>query len=67
MPCEKKYELDKIAIKKGHEEIHLPPYQYKYNPIELIKTQVAKYNNTFKMVDIKQSTHETLDAITIED
>ena len=66
MPREKKYELDEIALEKGHEVIRLPPYQCKYNPIELIwaqvKGQVEKLNNTFKMVDI-----EALDTVTIDD
>lgn len=71
MPREKKYELDEIALEKGHEVIRLPPYHCKYNPIELIwaqvKGEVAKKNNTFKMVDIERLTHEALDAVTIDD
>ena len=60
----KKYELDEIALEKGHEVIRLPPYHCKYNPIELIwaqvKSEVAKKNNTFKMVDIERLTHDAL-------
>ncbi len=71
MPREKKYELDEIALEKGHEVIRLPPYHCKYNPIELIwaqvKGEVAKKNNTFKMVDIERLTHEALDAVTVDD
>ncbi|KAL4123174.1 hypothetical protein QTP88_015397 [Uroleucon formosanum] len=71
LPREKKYELHDIAIEMGHEVIRLPPYHCKYNPIELIwaqvKGQVAKFNNTFKMVDIVRLTHEALDAVTIDD
>jgi len=52
--------------------IRLPPFGFKYNPIELIwaqvKGQVAKcFNNTLKMVDIERSTHLALDAVTIDD
>uniref|UniRef100_A0A2S2PM81 Tc1-like transposase DDE domain-containing protein n=1 Tax=Schizaphis graminum TaxID=13262 RepID=A0A2S2PM81_SCHGA len=71
LPREKKYELDEIVIEMGHEVIRLPPYHFKYNPIELIwaqvKRQVAKFNNSFKMVDIERLTHEALDAVTIDD
>ncbi|KAL4082879.1 hypothetical protein QTP88_029533 [Uroleucon formosanum] len=51
MPREKKYELDEIALEKGHE----------------VKGEVAKKNNTFKMVDIERLTHEALDAVTVDD
>lgn len=63
--------LDQIALEKGHEVIRLPPYHCQYNAIELIwaqdKGQVAKKNNTFKMVDIERLTHEALDTVTKED
>lgn len=71
IPRQKKYLLDQIALEKGHEVIRLPPYHCQYNAIELIwaqvKGQVAKKNNTFKMVDIERLTHEALDAVTKED
>ncbi|KAL4149730.1 hypothetical protein QTP88_003606 [Uroleucon formosanum] len=51
MPREKKYELDEIALEKGHE----------------VKGEVAKKNNTFKMVDIERLIHEALDAVTVDD
>lgn len=64
----KKYELDELALKMGHEVIRLPPYHCQYNPIELIwaqvKNQVATKNTTFKMVDIEQLTHQALDSVT---
>jgi len=60
IPREKQYLLDQIALENGHEVIRLPPYHCQYNPIELIwaqvKSQVAKNNNTFKMVDIERLT-----------
>jgi len=40
LPHEQKYELYDIAIEMGHEVIRLPPFGFKYNPIELICTQV---------------------------
>lgn len=56
MPREKSYLLDKLALERGHEVVRLPPYHCQYN-VELIRAQVknevAKQNNTFKMVDIK--------------
>ncbi|XP_060882122.1 uncharacterized protein LOC132953799 [Metopolophium dirhodum] len=71
IPIEKKYELDELALKMGHEVIRLPPYHCQYNPIELIwaqvKNKVATKNNTFKMVDIEKLTHEALDSITQND
>ncbi|XP_050063312.1 uncharacterized protein LOC114123868 [Aphis gossypii] len=51
LPREKIYELDYIAMEMGHE----------------LRAQVAKLNNTFKMVDIERLTHEALDAVTIDD
>jgi hypothetical protein len=63
--------LDQIALENGHEVVRLPSYHCQYNPIELIwaqvKSQVAKNNHTFKMVDIERLTHEALDAVTKED
>ncbi|KAE9543577.1 hypothetical protein AGLY_002377 [Aphis glycines] len=71
IPRGKQYLLDQIALENGHEVIRLPPYHCQYNPIELIwaqvKSQVAKKNNTFKMVDIERLTHEALDAVTKRD
>ncbi|XP_025405026.1 uncharacterized protein LOC112679448 [Sipha flava] len=71
MPREKSYLLDELALERGHEVIRLPPYHYQYNAIELIwaqvKNEVAKKNNTFKMVDIERLTHEALDSVTIQD
>ncbi|XP_026821632.1 uncharacterized protein LOC113560022 [Rhopalosiphum maidis] len=71
IPRQKKYLLDQIALEKNHEVIHLPPRHCQYNAIELIwaqvKRQVAKNNNTFKMVDVERLTHEALDAVTKED
>ncbi|KAL4101216.1 hypothetical protein QTP88_021236 [Uroleucon formosanum] len=71
MPREKQYLLDQISLENEHEVIRLPPYHCQYNPIELIWTQVksqgAKNNHTFKMVDIERLTHEALDAVTKED
>jgi len=59
-----------IAFEMGHKVIRLPPHHCKYNPIELIwaqvKGQVAKLNNTFKMVDIERLTHKALDVVTID-
>ena len=40
IPTYKRYELDEIALEKGHEVITLPPYHCQYNPIELIWAQV---------------------------
>jgi len=37
---EKQYELDQIAMQKGHRVIRLPPYHCQYNQIELIWAQV---------------------------
>ncbi|XP_060845982.1 uncharacterized protein LOC132925616 [Rhopalosiphum padi] len=71
IPRQKKYLLDQIALEKNHEVIRLPPRHFQYNAIELIwaqvKRQVAKNNNTFKMVDIERLTNEALDAVTKED
>ncbi|KAF0752785.1 Uncharacterized protein FWK35_00025817 [Aphis craccivora] len=58
-------------IEKGHEVIRLTLNHFQYNAIiELIwarvKRRVAKYNNTFKMVDIERLTHEALDVVTKE-
>lgn len=36
IPTEKKYELDELALKMGHEVVRLPPYHCQYNPIEMI-------------------------------
>ena len=33
---EKLYRVDEMAKAAGHEIIRLPPYQYKFNPIELL-------------------------------
>lgn len=67
----KRYELDEIALEKGHEVIRLPPYHCQYNPIELIwaqvKGEVAKKNNTFKMADVENLAHAAMDAVTQED
>ena len=71
MPREKSYLLDQLALERGHEVIRLPPYHCQYNAIELIwaqvKNEVAKKNNTFKMVDIERLTHEALDSVTVQD
>jgi transposase len=40
IPREKKYKLDAVALKMGHEVVRLPPYHCQYNPIELIWAQV---------------------------
>ena len=45
------YELDAIALEKGHNVIHLPAYYCQYNPIELIWAQVKGYVATFKIAD----------------
>jgi len=67
----KRYELDEIALEKGHEVIRLPPYNCQYNPIELIwaqvKGEVAKKNNTFKMANVEKLAHAAMDAVTQED
>ncbi|KAF0753967.1 Uncharacterized protein FWK35_00030108 [Aphis craccivora] len=61
---------DAVAPEKGHEVIRLTPYHCQYNAIELIwtrvKRRVAKYNNTFKIVDIESLTHEALEVVTKE-
>jgi len=70
IPIYKRYELDEIALEKGHEVIRLPPYHCQYNPIEFIwarvKGEVAKKNNTFKMADVEKLTHVAMDAVTQE-
>jgi hypothetical protein len=47
-PARKQYELDLLALEKGHKIIRLPPYHCHYNPIELIwanvKGTVARKN-----------------------
>jgi len=71
IPREKSYLLDQLALERGHEVIQLPAYHCQYNAIELIwaqvKNEVAKKNNTFKMVDIERLTHEALDSVTVQD
>ncbi|XP_050063318.1 uncharacterized protein LOC126552652 [Aphis gossypii] len=71
MPREKSYLLDQLTLERGHEVIRLPPYHCQYNANELIwaqvKNEVAKKNNTFKMVDIERLTHEALDSVTVQD
>ncbi|KAL4119466.1 hypothetical protein QTP88_012273 [Uroleucon formosanum] len=71
IPSFKRYELDEIASSMGHEVIRLPPYHCQYNPIELIwaqvKNEVAKKNNTFKMVDVERLTNEALDSVSKSD
>lgn len=71
VPKEKKYKLDEIASRMGHEVIRLPPYHSQYNPIELIWTQVKSHvmqtNLTLKMADLEVLLNNALDAITIED
>jgi len=71
IPSFKRYELDEIASSMGHEVIRLPPYHCQYNPIELIwaqvKSEVAKKNNTFKMVDVERLTNEALDSVSKSD
>jgi transposase len=71
IPSFKRYELDEIACSMGHEVIRLPPYHCQYNPIELIwaqvKSEVAKKNNTFKMVDVERLTNEALDSVSKSD
>ncbi|XP_050056261.1 uncharacterized protein LOC126549904 [Aphis gossypii] len=61
----------KLALERGHEVIRLSPNHSQYNAIELIwaqvKNEVAKKNNTFKMVDIERLTHEALDSVTVQD
>jgi len=36
IPTQKKYELDELALKMGHEVVRLPPYHCQYNPIGMI-------------------------------
>ncbi|XP_060861789.1 uncharacterized protein LOC132938795 [Metopolophium dirhodum] len=71
IPIYKRYELDEIALEKGHEVIRLPPYHRQYNPIKLIwaqvKGKVAKKNNTFKMADVEKLGHVVMDAVKQED
>lgn len=67
IPTEKKYELDELALKMGHEVVRLPPYHCQYNPIEMIwaqvKGQVASKNTTFKMADVEKLMHEAIDSV----
>ncbi|XP_025407521.1 uncharacterized protein LOC112681484 [Sipha flava] len=67
IPTEKKYELDELALKMGHEVVRLPPYHCQYNPIEIIwaqvKGQVASKNTTFKMADVEKLMHEAIDSV----
>jgi transposase len=70
IPTHKKYELDELALKMGHEVVRLPPYHWQYNPIEMIWTQVrhqvAIQNITFKMADVEKLMHEAIDSVTKE-
>jgi len=71
LPTQKKYELDELALKMGHEVVRLPPYHCQYNPIEMIwaqvKRQVATKNTTFKIADVEKLMHEAIDSVTKED
>lgn len=67
----KRYEIDELALEWGHEVVRLPPYHCQYNPIELIwaqvKGEVAKKNNTFKIVDVLTLTSDAIDSVTVTD
>lgn len=71
LPTQKKYELDELALKMGHEVVRLPPYHCQYNPIEMIwaqvKRQVVTKNTTFKIADVEKLMHEAIDSVTKED
>jgi transposase len=58
---EKRYELDEIAVERGHQIIRLPPYHCQYSPIELIwakvKGEVADQNSTFWLADVERLMH----------
>lgn len=68
---EKRYELDEIALERGHTVIRLPPYHCQYNPIELIwakvKGEVADQNSTFRLADVERLIHQSLDNVTVQD
>ncbi|KAF0759632.1 DDE 3 domain-containing protein [Aphis craccivora] len=71
LSTQKKYELDELALKMGHEVVRLPPYHCQYNPIEMIwaqvKRQVATKNTTFKIADVEKLMHEAINSVTKED
>ncbi|KAL4084167.1 hypothetical protein QTP88_028000 [Uroleucon formosanum] len=71
LQTQKKYELDELALKMGHEVVRLPPYHCQYNLIEMIwaqvKRQVATKNTTFKIAGVEKLMHEAIDSVTKED
>ena len=65
------YRTDVMANEWGHEVLRTPVRQCELNPIELIwakvKTCIASRNSTFKLKNVTQLVHETLDSVEPED
>ena len=65
------YELDQLALERGHEIIRLTPYHCQCDPIKLmwaiVKGEVAAKNKTFHLLDVEHLMHEALDRVTIVD
>jgi hypothetical protein len=61
------YELDSSIMQHGYTVVLLLPYHCHYSPFELISAQAkscfADMNNTFRIADVEQLTHEAVDKI----
>lgn len=66
------YEIDQLAMEKGHTILRLPPYHCMFNPIELIwaqlKSEVKKRNSNGdqSLKRVEEITHEAMNKITPE-
>ncbi|KAH6948352.1 hypothetical protein HPB50_023537 [Hyalomma asiaticum] len=68
--CEDRYRVNCIAKAAGHLVVHLPPYHYQLNPIELlwsdVKGFVAGANKTFKLHDVEPLVWHGVKQVTAE-
>ena len=66
-PEKKTYVVDEMLAEYGHLVLRLPPYHCTLNPIELVwgimKNDVARRNNTFKLADMNKLASDALEKI----
>lgn len=64
------YKIDTLAKAAGHDVLRFPPYHCKFNPTELVWSQVKGYmaanNATFKLEDVEKLLHAGINLVSEE-